>query len=85
MSKVPSKYRMPGADHVATTNFEILDYPVLEGIFGLGPSMRFKGCENWVEDMVDYVTNKLADFRMELIINGIDRREAGNLIQEIAT
>ena len=54
---------MPGADHVATTNFEILDDPVLDDIFGMGPSMRFKGCENWVEDMVDYGTKKHTDFR----------------------
>ena len=75
---------MPGADHVATTNLEILDDPVLEGIFGMGPSVRFKGCENWVEDMEEYVTKKLADFRMELVKHGIDRREAEKLIQEIA-
>ena len=84
-AKFHPKYRMPGADHVATTNFEILDDPVLEEIFGMGPSMRFKGCENWVEGMMDYVTKKLTDFQRELINNGIDRREAEKLIQEIAT
>ena len=84
-AKFHPKYRMPGADHVATTNFEILDDPVLAEVFGMGPSMRFRECENWVEDMVDYVTKKLTDFRRELINNGIDRREAEKLIQEIAT
>ena len=54
-AKFHPKYRMPEADHVATTNFEFLGDSVSVDTFGLGPSMRFRGFEKWVEDMVEYV------------------------------
>ena len=55
-AKFHPKCRMPGADHAATTNFEVLDDPDMEETFGMGPSMRFKESEISEEDMEEYVS-----------------------------
>ena len=76
MCEVRPRHRVPGAGHVATINFEILEDSVFEEISGLAQSMRLKGCENRVEDMEDYAKRRLTNFRIELVKQGVDRKVA---------